>query len=140
MSIRDITNRYVDYDHSIGVFEIDLHDLWYLVIETAKITPTNEASTDRLINQIVYARELGDLSRVVVTGERKSDSQPEEQQDLCIESATTSTSGRMWTDLHFLATDMRDVWANSIRKMSPIERENLAGFTARLTALGVCDP
>jgi hypothetical protein len=50
MFIRNITQRYVNLDHPIGVFKVDIHDLWYLVIETAKITSANEATADRLVN------------------------------------------------------------------------------------------
>jgi hypothetical protein len=139
--IHNITNRYVNYDHPVGYIEVDLHDLWYLLIETAKITPANEATAERLVHQVLLARELGQLSRVVAPPKVENDNtQSEEPRSVQVESAITSTSARIWTDLPFLVTDLRAAWASSIMKMSAIERENLAAFTARLTALGVCDP
>ncbi|TGO69278.1 hypothetical protein BOTNAR_0013g00520 [Botryotinia narcissicola] len=142
MFIRGITQRYVNSIssvHLIDVFEIDLHDLWYLFIETAKITPANGAEADRLVNQVIYARELGEISRIVVPPAGESNkNQPGKQQNVQVESAVTSTSARIWIDLPFLVTDLRDAWASSMMKMSIVERENLAGFTARLAALGVC--
>ncbi|TGO39328.1 hypothetical protein BHYA_0056g00390 [Botrytis hyacinthi] len=142
MFIRSITQRYVNSIHSvhlIDVFEIDLHDLWYLFVETAKITPANEAEADRLVNQVIYARELGEISRIVVLPEGEiNKNQSGKQQDVQVESAITSTSARIWIDLPFLVTDLRDAWATYMMKMSMVERENLAGFTARLAALGVC--
>jgi hypothetical protein len=137
MFIRNITQRYtnsISSVHPISIFEIDIHDLWYLFIETAKITPANEADADRLVNQILYARELGELSRIVVSPEGESNN----NQDVQVESAVTSTSARIWIDLPFLVTDLQDVWAKPM-KISMVQRENLAGFTARLAALGVCD-
>jgi hypothetical protein len=78
----------------------------------------------------VYARELGVISRI--------QNQSEEQQGTRVESAVTSTLARIWIDLPFLATDLKAAWANSTGKISSIELKNLTGFTARLTALGVC--
>lgn len=46
----------------------------------------------------------------------------------------------MWIDLPFLVSDLRDTWIGSVGTMTVTERENLAGFTARLTALGICHP
>ncbi|KAF7935011.1 uncharacterized protein EAE98_003056 [Botrytis deweyae] len=136
MFIRSITQRYVNSIngvHLIDVFEIDLHDLWYLFVETAKITPANEAETDRLVNQVIYARELGEISRIVVPPAGESNkNQSGEQQNVHVESAITSTSARMRIDLPFLVTDLRDTWAISMMKMTMVERENPA-------ALGVCD-
>lgn len=141
MLIRNITDRYVNSDNPISVFEVDLHDLWYLLIETAKITPTNEATADRLVNQVFIARELGHSSRLILPPNGASDiNQPKDQQSVRVESAITSTSARMWIDLPFIVTDLGSAWANSIGNVPTIERENLAGFTARLTASGICDP
>ncbi|RFU23576.1 hypothetical protein B7463_g12762, partial [Scytalidium lignicola] len=139
--IRNITSRYVNSDHPVGYFEIDLHDLWYLLIETAKITPANEATADRLLHQVLLARELGQLSRTVAPPkEENANTQSREQRSVQVQRAITSTLARIWTDLPFLTTDLRATWASSRMKMSAIERENLAGFTARLAALRVCNP
>ncbi|KAK6592422.1 hypothetical protein H4I96_11653 [Botrytis cinerea] len=125
MLIRSITQRYVNSInsvHLIDVFEIDLHDLWYLFVETAKITPTNEAEADRLVNQVIYARELGETSRIVVSpaGESNKNHSDMDRSPLLGDRSTRCV-------------------ATSMMKMTMVERENLAGFTARLAALGVCD-
>ncbi|KAK4541620.1 hypothetical protein LTR36_007764 [Oleoguttula mirabilis] len=141
MSIRNITSRYINTDNPMGVFEIDLHDLWYLCIETAKITPVKGAAADQLVAQLVAARQLGhirrpDRSKPNADIDRRSEVQHAPE----LEHAVTSSNERMWTDLPFLVTDLRAAWANSVRRMSQTECENLAGFTGRLATAGVCDP
>lgn len=142
MFIRNITSRYVNYSNQpISLFERDIHDLWYLLVETAKITPAYEATADRLAAQVIYARELGQLSRLILpSGRNTNEIHLAEEQLVQTEQAVTSTSERIWIDLPFLATDLHVAWSTSMIKLSSIELENLAGFTARLAALGVCTP
>jgi len=56
------------------------------------------------------------------------------------ETAVTE-KGKIWSDLPFLVEDLRDAWKTSLRtrQMSVQARCNLAAFTARLIAHGVCD-
>jgi hypothetical protein len=63
--VRNITSRYVNYTNQpIDVFARDLHNLWYLFIGAAKVTPTDDAAADRLAVQVLVAREMGTLRRI----------------------------------------------------------------------------
>jgi hypothetical protein len=37
------------------MFEWDLHDLWYILIQAAQATDADSAEQDRLANQVLYA-------------------------------------------------------------------------------------
>jgi hypothetical protein len=133
--VRNITSRYVNYTNQpIDVFARDLHNLWYLFIGAAKVTPTDDAAADRLAVQVLVAREMGTLRRIE---EKDADGQ--------IAHMSASGSGstpRMWVDLPFLATDLREAWMEALTGRSIIHSDqlaNLAGFTARLVAFGICE-
>lgn len=121
--ILNINYRYTVSDNHIILFEWDMHDLWYLFVQTAKITNADDPAQDRLVDQLLYAREMGTIRRRTTGTD---------------EEAITSDGLRIWTDLPYLAEDMREVWEKSM-DMSPNHRHNFAAFTARLPALGVCD-
>lgn len=117
---KGITLRYMKSAHPIGVFEVDLHDLWHKLIAVAKVTPADDAESDRIVAQVMRLRELGTLVRKE-TGQR----------------AVVSNGQRMWTDLPFLAQDLRTEWAESLHLMTPEKRDNFAGFTSRLLESGI---
>jgi hypothetical protein len=120
MFIRSITDRYTNSDHDIGVFEVDLHDLWYMFIQAAKAIPEAEPAADQLACQVLRARNFGVISRVG-SGEQ----------------AITSTQQRIWVDLPFLVDALQCAWAATSSDMTAVERRNLAGFTARLASFGI---
>ena len=119
-SIPNTNYRYTVTTHPIEVFEYDMHDLWHSFYQSAKVTPENDAGQDRLVQQILYARELGILSRTT-SGE--------------YEEAVTS-DGKIWTDLPFLVGDFTGFWERSM-ELSPLHRVNFAAATARLVAVGI---
>jgi hypothetical protein len=124
--IRSITDRYTNSDHDIGIFEVDLHDLWYMFIQAAKAIPEEEPAADQLACQVLRARNFGAISRVgsgmgATSGEQ----------------AITSTQQRIWVDLPFLVDALQCAWAATSSDMTAVERRNLAGFTARLASFGI---
>jgi len=125
--IWNISHRYTQFHHPILLFECDLHDLWYMLIKAAKVTGADDPLQDRLLIQVLYARELGTL---------KWTSASSDSNDMESHIALTS-NGRIWTDLPFLAGDIQEVWSKFLSIKSQ-ERVNLAAFIAKLTALGVC--
>ena len=124
-SILNTTHRYTSWTHLIADFDWDMHDLWHVFIQAARTTQADDPAQDRLVAQVLFARSLGTLRRTTTTGTEK-------------EEAITSDGARIWTDLPYLVTDLREAWLNS-SNLSPAHRHNLAAFTARLTALGICD-
>ena len=96
MSIRsfilNINHRYTCFTRPIIEFEWNLHNLWYIVIISASATPSNEAGQERLVAEILRARETGLLSRTT-TGTFEQ----------CIISG-----GKIWTDLPYLVDDLRE--------------------------------
>jgi len=133
--IRNITSRYTNYaNQPIDIFKRDLHNLWYLFIGAAKVTPTDEAAADRLAVQVLVAREMGLLGRLEGPGT--------ERQVAHMSEAASGALSRMWVDLPFLVTDLREAWREAMVGSSPMPSDqlvNLAGFTARLVAFGVCE-
>jgi hypothetical protein len=102
-----------------------MHDLWYLFVQASMNISDQSAEQDRLIGQILYARELGVLSR---KGENME----------TVEEAVTS-DGKIWKDLPFLVEDMTDYWIKGCGSMSTDQRQNFASFLAKLSAVGVAD-
>src|SRR5271170_955937 len=90
--IWNISHRYTQFHHPILLYEYDLHDLWYLLINAAKVTGADDPLQDRLLIQVLYARELGTL---------KWTSASSDSNDMESHIALTS-NGRIWTDLPFL--------------------------------------
>nr|POE51749.1 hypothetical protein CFP56_25956 [Quercus suber] len=140
MLIRSTTNRYVNSEHPMDVTEIDLHDLWYLIIEISKITPVKDAAADQLVAQVIVARQLGQLRRLVAAESSGKHDIIETERDRVVEDAVTSSGERMWCDLPFLVADLRATWTQTMDNMSTSEREGLANICARLSATGVCEP
>lgn len=122
--ITNINYRYTISTNPIILFEIDMHDIWHEIIVSASVTPADDAAQDRLVAQVLYAREMGTLTRVT-TGR--------------FEECVTSDGSKIWTDLPYLVKDFRKFWKETGLKMDAVRRCNLVAFMARLTALGVCD-
>ncbi|KAH0287087.1 hypothetical protein M436DRAFT_80116 [Aureobasidium namibiae CBS 147.97] len=133
--VRNITSRYTNYaNQPIDIFERDLHNLWYLFIGAAKVTPTDEAAADRLAIQVLVAREMGLLRRLEEPGT--------DEKAAHISEAANGAPSRMWVDLPFLATDLREAWKEAMTGRTAVpsnQLANLGGFTARLVAFGVCE-
>lgn len=89
--VLNINHRHTCFTRPIIEFEWNLHDLWYIVIISASATPSNEAGQERLVAEILRARETGLLSRTT-TGTFEQ----------CITSG-----GRIWTDLPYFVDDLR---------------------------------
>ena len=49
--------------YSATLLEQDLHDLWYTFNEAAKVTDVHHPTQDRLVAQMLYAREIRLLKR-----------------------------------------------------------------------------
>lgn len=122
-TISNIQLRYSRSKKEGGEFEVDLHDLWFIFYQAAKNTVPESHMHDRLVLQIIQARELGPLRRGKTS-------------DLNI--ATTS-DGVIWTGLPFLATDMVQFWSQDWAGMSPSQRLGFATFLAKLASVGVCN-
>lgn len=123
-SVLNTNYRYTSWTHPIAEFEWDVHELWYIFIQAARITAADDPAQDRLVAQLLYAQSLGTLRRTTTGTE---------------EEAITSDGARIWTDLPYLVSDLREAWLPST-DLSPTHRDNLTAFTARVTALGVRDP
>jgi hypothetical protein len=121
MFMRTMTDRYTNKNFEMSYFEVELHDLWYWFIKTAKAIPVTEPAADQLACQVLQARNWGPISRIGASGE--------------YEAAITSTQQRIWTDLPFLVEDFQSAWSSS--DMTSVERQNLAGFMARLAMYGI---
>ena len=117
--------RYTISSHPIEKFEWDMHDLWYLYLQASMNINNQRAEQDRLVGQILYARELGVLARK--GGNMKM-----------IEEAVTQ-DGKIWKDLPFLVGDMTNYWIQESGSMSTDQRRNFASFLAKLSAVGVAD-
>lgn len=117
--------RYTRSSHPIEDFEWDMHDLWYLYLQASMNISSERAEQDRLVGQILYARELGVLVRKGGNMEM-------------IEEAVTQ-DGKIWKDLPFLVRDMTNYWIQESGSMSTDQRRNFASFLAKLSAVGVAD-
>lgn len=103
--------------------EYDVRELWHLYYVASMNTDHRRPEMDRLITQVLFARELGVLQRRGEGGE-------------VIEVAMTS-DGRIYTDLPFLVSDLTGYWVDDHAKMSGIERQNYSAFLAKLCSVGV---
>src|SRR5271156_6984511 len=83
------------------------------------------AEQDRLVMQILYARELGVLLR--------------KGENMEIIGEAVTRDGKIYKDLPFLVGDMTDYWIRESRSMSTNQRQNFASFLAKLSAAGVAD-
>jgi hypothetical protein len=123
--VKNISSRYAKSDLTIELYEYDLRELWYLIIQGAKITDANHPAQDRLAGEILHAREMGVLSRSGTT--------------LRVEEKASTSNGKIWVDLPFLAQEIQVAW-KAAAKLSVKQRHNLSAFIARIGSWGICDP
>lgn len=123
--ISSTLSRYTGSSVPVQLFEEDMHDLWYLFFQASMNISSERAEQDRLVMQILSARELGVLQRKGKNME-------------IIEEAVTS-DGKIYKDLPFLVGDMTDHWIRESGRMSINQRQNFASFLAKLSAVGVAD-
>ncbi|KAE8322465.1 hypothetical protein BDV39DRAFT_183859 [Aspergillus sergii] len=121
--IKNISSRYTASDLPIVFYEYDMQELWYMIIQGAKITDAKHPAQDRLAGQILHAKEMDILRR------RNKTSGVEEE-------ASTS-HGKIWVDLPFLVQEFQVAW-NAADELPAKQRHNLSAFIARLSAWGVC--
>ena len=151
--MRSTAYRYTQSDNSIKLYEWDIHDIWYQFVQAAKNINADHPAQDRLTRLIVWASELGALTRTrkrlqvsqieeaegEVKEERKEGAQERENHEMVVQEAMT-TDGRIWTDLPFLIHDIRFAWNEVMDPSVPAaHRHNLAAAIARLAGLGVRD-
>jgi hypothetical protein len=117
--------RYTISSHPIEPFEWDMHDLWYLYLHASMNINNERAEQDRLVMQILYARELGVLVRKGANME--------------IREEAVTQDGKIWKDLPFLVGDMTNYWIQESGSMSTDQRRNFASFLAKLSAVGIVD-
>ncbi|PIG79136.1 hypothetical protein AARAC_007720 [Aspergillus arachidicola] len=120
--MQNISSRYTKSDLPIVFYEYDMQELWYMIIQGAKITDAKHPAQDRLAGQILHAREMGVLRR------RNKTSGVEEE-------ASTS-HGKIWVDLPFFVQEFQVAW-NAAGELPAKQRHNLSAFIARLSAWGV---
>jgi len=113
-------------------YELDLHELWYWVVQSAKYVSADHPAQNRLACQLLHTREIGLLLR------KFGPKNAEEEETRGARVATTS-DGNIWSDLPFLVEEVQAAWSMSANFPS-VERNNLTAFIARLTSVGVCDP
>ena len=113
--IRNILKRFPD--QPLEEIEFDLHDLWDTFIRAAIITDVYDPAQDRLVMEVVLARELGSLGPNAVTAD-----------------------GEVMSGLPFLVRDLTPACSGKLMPLEPQERLNLAAFAARLLAAGVRAP
>ncbi|KAH6698103.1 hypothetical protein BKA61DRAFT_622659 [Leptodontidium sp. MPI-SDFR-AT-0119] len=124
--------RYTQANFSIEEIEYDMHDFWFILIQSAKHIDADRPEQDRLARLVLCTRELGPLKRakkMVVEGKEEE----------VVEEAMTS-DGRMWCDLPFLVTDFKSAWRDATSpSFDSAHRVNLAAFIARLAGLSIGD-
>lgn len=115
-------NGYYSQQHlHINIIEADLHYVWHMVIEVAKITGPEDITHDRLLILLLRFRELGTLRRQTGGVE---------------EEAVIGNETRIWTDLPHFGSDLLAAWPK-MAETTLNQRCNLAAFTGKCVALGV---
>ena len=111
-------------------YELDLHELWYWVVQSAKYVSADHPAQNRLACQVLHTSEMGLL--------RKFGPKNAEEGTRGAKVATTS-NGNIWSDLPFLVEEVQAAWSMS-GNFPSVERNNLSTFIARLASVGVRDP
>lgn len=125
-SLSSIHGQYARSGKPATELEIDLHDLWFTYYHAAKNTLADNPILDRLVVQILQAREIGPLQRT-------------SSADTGSVATTASTSeGIIWTDLPFLVPDMTYFWLEDWAKISASSRLGFSTFLAKLASVGIC--
>ncbi|MCJ1246827.1 hypothetical protein MMC30_004036 [Trapelia coarctata] len=110
-------------------FDSSLHMFCYTVIQAAKSYNAGNPMQERLVYHIMYAREMGTLTRPLLADNKSS---------VPIPLAQTSDGSKIWSDLPFLAQYIRETWTRDSLSMSTKQRENFASFIARLASVRIC--
>ncbi|XWW96333.1 hypothetical protein V2A60_004306 [Cordyceps javanica] len=124
-SLASINRQYTGSGKPASAFEIDLHDLWFTYYHAAKNTIDANPVLDRLVVQIIQARELGPLYDPSPT-------------DASVITKAITSDGVIWTDLPFLVPDMTAFWDQDWSTMSASNLLSFATFLAKLASVGVC--
>jgi Protein of unknown function (DUF3632) len=115
-------NESFSFHHeSIDLIEQDLHHIWHMVIEVAKLTPSEEGTQESLVFLLLHFKELGTLHKNVKGGEQE---------------AVMENGMKVWKDLPYFATCLMIEW-QKMAGMTAVQRVNLAAFTGKGVALGV---
>lgn len=117
-----LNGSFSQHHNPIDFVEADLHHIWYMVIEVARISEPDDTTHDSLVILLSYFRELGTLRRAIEG----------------VEEDAVVSGGRVWSDLPFFGSDLLAAWEQS-KGMSPKQRANLAMFTGKCVALVVGD-
>ncbi|ATY65953.1 hypothetical protein A9K55_002156 [Cordyceps militaris] len=125
-SLASIHHQYSGSEKPASAFEIDLHDLWFTYYHAAKNTTAQNPMLDRLVVQIMQARELGALRRPCAAA------------DASVTTEATTSDGIIWTDLPFLVPDMTGFWLQDWPMMSASNLVSFVTFLAKLASVGVC--
>lgn len=88
-------------------------------------TSEDHPAMDRLVLQVVHAREQGLLIRSAIGGQSEGLAQ------------ATTTEGNVWTDLPFLVPDMTKYWLEGHAGLSSAQRLSFSKFLAKLAAASV---
>ncbi|KAE9374594.1 hypothetical protein N431DRAFT_438033 [Stipitochalara longipes BDJ] len=116
-----VNGEFSQHHDPIAFIEADLHHIWYMVIEVAKITQPEDTTHDGLVLLLLYFMNLGTLTRMIEDIEEK---------------AVIGDGRRLWTDLPLFGADLLAGWRGS--GSIPIkQRVNLAVFTGKCVAHGV---
>ncbi|KAH1290083.1 hypothetical protein KXX11_000899 [Aspergillus fumigatus] len=92
-------------------YEYGLRELWYKLIQGAKITDAKHPAQDRLAAEVLHAREMEALT----------------------------SGGKIWGDLPFFVEQIYEHWKKGL-ELPVRQRRNLSAFIARLASWGVRDP
>lgn len=122
-AISNTSLRYTRFNRPINEFVWDMHDLWHLFYHASMNINEDRPEQDRLVGQVLYARELGILKR--------------KGKDMEVIGEAVTTQGKIWKDLPFLVEDMTDYWTRDCGTMTKSQRMNFASFLAKLSAVGV---
>lgn len=132
---QSITSRFATSENPAVIYEYDARELWYLLIQGAKLIDANHPAQDRLAGQVLYIREMGILSHTipVLAGDARNGKAGE-----VVREEGVTSDGKIWADLPFLTLEIQAAWN---KKDLPIkQRHNLSSFIARLASWGVRDP
>ncbi|KAK2764261.1 hypothetical protein FQN54_008953 [Arachnomyces sp. PD_36] len=122
---QNIASRYTRYNDPNIFYEYDLREIWYILFQGAKITDADHPAQDRLASQVLHAREMGVLSRVL-----PADESHEERKEIAM-----TADGEIWSDLPFLVEVAMEVWSKAMEAATDTtQRRNLAALFARLAS------
>lgn len=98
-----------------------VHSLWDIYAQLARQADGHRQ--DALVLDVLRIQGLGPLYRPA--GGKSVD-------------VARTVDGALWSDLPFLVGDLRDVWVRDCATMSGSQRENFAGFLAKLASARIC--